>query len=31
MRQGVAQLQTNSDLTAAAQLAHAALFICICG
>jgi len=31
MRQGVTQLQTNSDLTTAAQSARAALFICICG
>ena len=31
MRQDVANSLTNSNLTAAAQMAHAALFICICG
>jgi hypothetical protein len=31
MNKGSAHSLTNSDLTAAAQMAHAALFICICG
>jgi hypothetical protein len=31
MRQDVAQLLTNSDLTIAAHIARATLFICICG